>query len=109
MKKFTQIYLFVFGLLTAVGGYIGYSKAGSVISLIAGGLCGVVLIVAALQVSSKPRFSSWMTLVISTVLIGRFLPILIVKGKVMPAIPILLLSLIAIGLAVQTLRQNRIQ
>src|SRR5881275_2244495 len=42
-----KIYFIIFGLLTIVGGVIGYVKAGSTASIIAGAISGVALIVAA--------------------------------------------------------------
>ena len=41
-----KIYFIVFGLLTIAGGIVGYVKAGSVASIIAGGITGVLLLVA---------------------------------------------------------------
>ena len=43
----TKIYFIVFGLLTIAGGTMGYVKAGSTISLIAGAISGILLLVAA--------------------------------------------------------------
>ncbi len=42
-----RIYFIVFGALTIVGGIVGYLKAGSVASIIAGSITGVLLLVAA--------------------------------------------------------------
>ena len=42
-----KIYFIIFGLLTIVGGVIGYVKAGSTASIIAGSISGIALIVAA--------------------------------------------------------------
>ena len=42
-----KIYFIVFGLLTIVGGVIGYVKAGSTASIIAGSISGLLLLVAA--------------------------------------------------------------
>ncbi|MDB6147845.1 MAG: hypothetical protein JWO45_1509 [Spartobacteria bacterium] len=41
-----KIYFLVFGLLTIAGGIMGYVKAGSTASIIAGSLTGILLIVA---------------------------------------------------------------
>jgi uncharacterized membrane protein (UPF0136 family) len=38
-----KIYFIVFGILTVVGGLVGYVKAGSVASIIAGSITGVLL------------------------------------------------------------------
>ena len=42
-----KIYFIVFGVLTILGGIVGYVKAGSVASIIAGSITGVLLLVAA--------------------------------------------------------------
>src|SRR5437773_10274219 len=42
-----KIYFIVFGALTIAGGTVGYLKAGSVASIIAGSITGVLLAVAA--------------------------------------------------------------
>ena len=42
-----KIYFIAFGVLTIAGGILGYVKAGSVASIIAGSITGVLLLVAA--------------------------------------------------------------
>ena len=42
-----KIYFIIFGLLTIVGGVIGYVRAGSMASIIAGSISGILLLVAA--------------------------------------------------------------
>ena len=42
-----KIYFIIFGVLTIAGGVIGYVKAGSVPSIIAGAISGILLLVAA--------------------------------------------------------------
>lgn len=44
MIQATEIYYIVFGVLTLIGGIIGYAKAKSLPSLIAGTISGLVLI-----------------------------------------------------------------
>ena len=55
MIDVTKIYYFVFGALTIVGGVMGFVKKASKISLIAGGLCGVLLLIAGLMLRDKPQ------------------------------------------------------
>ena len=45
--ELTKIYFILFGVLTIAGGIVGYVKAGSVVSIIAGSITGVLLLVAA--------------------------------------------------------------
>ena len=48
----TRLYIFIFGALTIIGGIIGYVKAGSLPSIIAGAITGVLLLIAASLLSS---------------------------------------------------------
>ena len=61
-----------YGLVALIGGLIGFLKAGSLASLIAGGASGVLLIVAGVLVGSKPKAGLILGLVVSLALLGRF-------------------------------------
>ncbi len=62
----------LYGLVSLVGGIIGYLKAGSVPSLIAGGICGVLLLFCAAGMSRWPTVSLAGAIVLSLALAGRF-------------------------------------
>jgi uncharacterized membrane protein (UPF0136 family) len=94
----TRIYFLVFGLLTIAGGIVGYAKAGSVVSIIAGSVAGILLIVAALLLPGQRVAGLIMALIISLLLAAQFIPKFVRTGKVMPAGLMSLLS--AIGIAV---------
>ena len=50
-----EIWAFVYGVLTLAGGIMGYIKAGSQVSLISGGLSGLIILGSALlYVQQKP-------------------------------------------------------
>lgn len=86
MLEPTKIYLFIFGLFTIVGGVMGYVKAGSNASLIAGGISGLLLLVSGyLIMSGKTQPGLILGLVISLALAGRFLPIFLKTHGIMPA------------------------
>lgn len=51
--EFARIYLFVFGVLTIAGGVIGFVKAQSRPSLLAGAISGVSLLLAAYMVGRR--------------------------------------------------------
>lgn len=85
---------------------MGYYKAGSIISLIAGGLCGVILIYSGFCSSVAPRRAAILALIISIVLLSRFIPTYIQKQKPMPAIPVIVLSLFSASLAIVRYRKN---
>ena len=52
MLELTKNYYFIFGALTILGGVIGFVKAGSKASLIAGGISGLLILIAAWLVMS---------------------------------------------------------
>jgi uncharacterized membrane protein (UPF0136 family) len=63
---------FAYGLIAAIGGTIGYIKAGSVASLVAGGGSGVLLLICATLIGKKPKAGLIGAIVLSVLLIGRF-------------------------------------
>lgn len=80
----TKLYFIVFGILTIAGGLMGYVKAGSTASLIAGGISGVLLLVAAFLLPSHVVVALSLAIVVSLLLAGRFLPAFFRTGKMMP-------------------------
>ena len=80
-----KIYFIVFGALTIVGGIVGYLKAGSVASIIAGSIAGVLLLVAAFLLPEHRTIGLATALIVSLLLAAQFVPKFIRTGKVMPA------------------------
>ena len=74
MKDFARIYFIVFAVLTIFGGIVGYVRKRSVASIIAGGISGVLLLLAAWLIHSKPNGALILALVVSVSLAGRFVP-----------------------------------
>jgi uncharacterized membrane protein (UPF0136 family) len=76
MLIFTKWFYLVFGLLTAFGGYMGYKKAGSKASLVAGTICGLLLVVAFWLLPGQRNINAALIigLVVSVALLGQFLP-----------------------------------
>jgi uncharacterized membrane protein (UPF0136 family) len=65
----------LYGLVSLVGGVMGYVKASSVASLAAGGGSGVLLLACAAGTFFwKPAWSLAVAAVIAIALLGRFLP-----------------------------------
>jgi uncharacterized membrane protein (UPF0136 family) len=95
-----KIYFIVFGLLTIVGGVIGYTKAGSTISLIAGSICGILLLLAAYLLPGNLVVGLALAAVVSIALAGKFLPTFIKTGQVMPAGLMSVLSVIGLIMAI---------
>ncbi len=96
----TKIYFIVFGLLTIVGGLMGYVKAGSTASLIAGSISGVLLLVAAFLLPTHVVVGLTIAIVVSLLLAGRFLPAFFKTGKLMPSGIMALLSILGIVFAI---------
>ena len=95
-----KIYFIIFGLLTIAGGIMGYVKAGSVVSIIAGAITGILLIVAAFLLPEHRVAGLATALIVSVLLAGQFLPKLIRTGRVMPAGVMSVLSIIGIIVAI---------
>ena len=95
-----KIYFVIFGLLTIVGGVIGYVKAGSTASIIAGSISGIALIVAAFLIPGNVALGLIIAGVISVALAGRFIPAFMQTGKVMPAGLMAILSVIGVVMAI---------
>jgi uncharacterized membrane protein (UPF0136 family) len=91
-----QIYYYFFGLVAIAGGAMGYARAKSKASLIAGALSGALLIVAGILSPSVPGFI--LALIVSILLLAHFGRSYAAKKKPMPAIPMIVLSGICIVL-----------
>ena len=96
----TKIYFLIFGLLTIVGGVMGYVKAGSTASIIAGSIAGILLLIAAWMLPGNLTPGLILALVVSVALAGRFLPAFIKTGHLMPAGLMSVLSVIGIVMAI---------
>ena len=95
-----KIYFIIFGLLTIAGGVIGYVKAGSTASIVAGAISGIALIVAAWLLPGNLALGLIIAGLVSIALAGRFIPAFIKTGKVMPAGLMAILSAIGVAMAV---------
>jgi uncharacterized membrane protein (UPF0136 family) len=96
----TSIYFLIFGALTIIGGVIGYVKAGSLPSIIAGAITGILLLVAGWILPANRAAGIVVGLVVSLLLAGQFVPKFIRTGKVMPAGLMSILSVIGIVMAI---------
>jgi uncharacterized membrane protein (UPF0136 family) len=96
----TRLYFLIFGALTILGGVIGYVKAGSVPSIIAGAITGVLLLVAGTLLPEHRAAGLAAAFIVSLLLAAQFVPKFIRTGKVMPAGLMSILSVIGIVVAV---------
>ena len=95
-----KIYIIVFGVLTVAGGVVGYVKAGSVASIIAGSITGVLLLVAAFLLPEHRAIGLATAFIISLLLAAQFAPKFIRTGRAMPAGMMSILSVIGIIVAI---------
>ena len=95
-----KIYFIIFGILTIAGGVIGYVKAGSTASIIAGSVTGILLLVGALILPEHRAVGLLTVLIVSLLLAAQFIPKFIRTGKAMPAGMMSVLSAIAIVVAI---------
>jgi uncharacterized membrane protein (UPF0136 family) len=91
-----RAFYILFGLVSIAGGALGYARAKSKASLIAGGVSGALLILAGLLSPGLPGFV--LALIVSGLLLVHFGRSYAAKGKPMPAIPMIILSGICIVL-----------
>ena len=84
-----NIYFIVFGILLILGGFFGYTKAGSKPSLIAGTVSGLLILLGVYLHSLALIF------IVSVLLVGAFIARLKKTKKFMPSGLLLVLSLIS--------------
>ncbi len=96
----TSTYFLIFGALTIIGGVIGYVKAGSLPSIIAGAITGVLLLVAGWILPSNRSMGLVTAFIVSLLLAAQFVPKFVRTGKVMPAGLMSILSVIGILVAI---------
>ena len=95
-----KIYFIVFGLLTIAGGIMGYVRAGSTASIIAGSISGILLLLAAFLLPGNITAGLAIAAIVSLLLAGRFLPAFLKTGAVMPAGMMSALSVIGLIMAI---------
>ena len=100
MIGITKLYFIVFGLLTIAGGIMGYVRAGSTASIIAGSISGILLLLAAFLLPGNIAAGLALAAIVSFLLAGRFLPAFLKTGAVMPAGMMSVLSVIGLIMAI---------
>lgn len=89
--------ILIYGVLVAAGGVLGYVKANSTPSLIAGGIAGLLLIGSGLAMLKGPyQVGWWLALIVAILLLGRFAMASFNNFKMMPGGLMIILSVIAI-------------
>lgn len=87
-----------YGLLTFVGGLIGYAKAKSKASLISGSLSGLLLILAGVVQLQGQSWGLILATVVAAVLVIVFIGRLVKTRKLMPAGLMILGGLVSLAL-----------
>jgi uncharacterized membrane protein (UPF0136 family) len=103
MLTTARLYFFVFAAFTTAGGLMGFLKAQSKASLIAGLVSGLLLAASGYLMPVKTTPGAVLGLAVSLLLLGRFLPAYLKKGIAMPAIPMIILSIAGIVFAILAL------
>jgi len=80
-----NVVLFLYGLLDIAMGYLGYQSKGSIVSLIAGVVCGLVVLFSILLYRSHPRNSRITALVVTCLMMGNFAKGTFADNKIYPA------------------------
>jgi len=82
---FAPLTTLIYGVLSIVGGVIGYKQAGSQVSLISGIISGFLLLIAAYMLYGRSPAGPLLAGVVSLVLVIVFVIRLIKTRKFMPA------------------------
>jgi uncharacterized membrane protein (UPF0136 family) len=95
-----KIYFIIFGLLTIVGGVIGYASKGSTASIVAGSISGILLLLAAFLLPDRAVAGLAIAGIVSLLLAGRFIPAFMKGGGFMPAGMMSILGVIGVIMAI---------
>jgi uncharacterized membrane protein (UPF0136 family) len=102
----------IYGFIVLFGGVYGYVKAGSVPSMTAGVISGIIAIFAGVMFRRHPMLAALIAAILGLVLTAVFYRRYITTQKAMPAIPVGILSALVclysifVMLAVHHMRQH---
>lgn len=99
-------YSIAFGITSIVFGFIGYARAKSNASLIAGGISGVLLVLGGYLArggGDNYKLGFWLAFIVSILLLGRFLPTFLKTRRLYPGGILALLAAIGVVLGTVTL------
>ena len=91
-----QSVVFIFGIFTLIGGVIGFVKAKSNASLIAGSISGIALLICANGIGKGSTSAYILAALISLILGVRFFKTWTVKRKLMPDLLMVIFSSISL-------------
>jgi uncharacterized membrane protein (UPF0136 family) len=103
MNNVAIAFYVLFGVFACVGGFIGFKKAGSKASLIAGSISGLFVLTAALLLATGSLDWGYrLGGLVSLLLLSRFLPAFIKTKKWMPQGMMTVMSLLGVLLTLLT-------
>jgi len=92
-----------YGLLAIIGGILGYMQAQSKISLLAGGGCGIMLLVSALGQFQGQPWGLMSAIVVTAILLIAFMMRWLKTRKFMPAGLMLILGIPSLSVMISQL------
>ena len=94
----TALIVLLYGILVAVGGVMGYVKAGSVASLVSGGGAGLILVGSSIaMMRGSYALGWWISLFVALLLLGRFGMAAMNEFKLMPGGMVIVMSLVVLA------------
>lgn len=101
------LYEMLFGILTIIGGIVGYTSTGYWEPLVAGLVAGVILISGALQMQKGARSGIFTTLFVTLLLLAYAIYRMIIDGTFMPGGVMIIVSAISLLLLIALLVQPK--
>jgi len=98
-----NIVLAVYGVLMLGGGFMGYAKAGSMMSLIMGIVSSIVIFAGLYLSKSNTRMGYGLISMMSAILAVTFIIRLVKTGSFMPSGMLVILSIIAVIVSIKQL------
>ena len=93
-----SVIVLIYGIMVAAGGIMGYVKAGSTPSLVAGLISGVALAGSAVaMMKGSYQVGWWIALVVTVALLARFGMAALKEFKMMPGGMVIIMSLIVLA------------
>jgi uncharacterized membrane protein (UPF0136 family) len=93
-----SIAVIVYGIAVAAGGVMGFVEAKSIMSILTGGLAGLLLIGAGIMSASQPKVGYGFATFLAIALTGFFIYRFMSTHKAMPAMGVIGLSVIMLVL-----------
>ncbi|MCI0337522.1 MAG: TMEM14 family protein [Acidobacteria bacterium] len=98
VKDMTSWIVLIYAIIVAAGGVMGYLKANSLASLIAGGVAGLLLAGSSFAMMRDAYQAGWwIALVVTILLLARFGMAALKEFKMMPGGLVIIMSLIVLA------------